>query len=194
MHYSLIMPSVLKISAFIATSLDGFIARLDGNIDWLTNPDYEIPEQDFGYQLFMNSVDVLVMGRNTYEKVLAFDEWPYGDKHVVVLTNGQPTFPDEHTKAVEFLSGSPTEVISQLSKHGYQHVYLDGGQTIQGFLRDNLVDELTITQIPILLGQGLALFGETGHDIRLEHVQTTAYPNGFVQSKYRVITPSVSDT
>ncbi len=188
------MPSVLKISAFIATSLDGFIARPDGSIDWLTDPDYEIPGQDFGYQIFMNSVDVLVMGRNTYEKVLTFGEWPYGNKPVVVLSNGQPTMPDELTVKVEVLSGSPAEVVSDLSKRGYQHVYLDGGQTIQGFLRDNLIDELIITRIPILLGQGLPLFGETGHDIRLEHVKTTAYPNGFVQSKYTVVAPSVSDT
>lgn len=180
------MPSVLKISAFIATSLDGFIARPDGSIDWLTNPDYEIPEQDFGYQLFMNSVDVLVMGRNTYEKVLTFDEWPYGDKPVVVLCHEPPTQPNEQGVKVEFLSGSPAEVVSQLSNCGFRHVYLDGGQTIQGFLRDKLVDELTITRIPILLGQGLPLFGELDHDIRLEQVQTTAYPNGFVQSVYKL--------
>lgn len=188
------MPSLLKISAFIATSLDGFIARPDGNIDWLTDPSYDIPEQDFGYQVFMDSVDVLVMGRNTFEKVLTFDEWPYANKPLIVLSNGQSTLPNKLTGKVEFMSGTPAEVVSDLSRRGFRHVYLDGGKTIQGFMRHNLVDELTISQIPILLGQGLPLFGETGHDIRLEHVRTTAYPNGFVQSMYRVKTPSLSDT
>jgi dihydrofolate reductase len=180
------MSSVLKISAFIAISLDGFIARPDGSIDWLTDPDYEIPDQDFGYQTFMASVDALVMGRKTFEKVLTFDEWPYADTPVVVLSHRPLTVPDALSGQVDFMAGSPAEVVSDLNKRGFQHVYLDGGQTIQGFLRDKLVDELTITQIPILLGVGLPLFGETGHDIRLEHVYTTAYPNGFVQSTYKL--------
>lgn len=185
------MPSVLKISAFIATSLDGFIARPDGNIDWLTDPAYEIPKQDFGYQIFMDSVDVLVMGRHTFEKVLTFEEWPYGTKPVVVLSHIQALIPDELASKVEVLSGTPADIVGNLSKRGFRHVYLDGGKTIQGFLRDNLVDELTITRIPILLGQGLPLFGDMSHDTRLEHVRTTGYPNGFVQSIYRVTTSQV---
>jgi len=188
------MPSVLKISAFIATSLDGFIARPDGNIDWLTDPAYEIPKQDFGYQNFMDSVDVLVMGRHTFEKVLTFDEWPYAGKPTVVLSNSQALIPDELSEKVEVMLGSPADVVGNLSRRGFRHVYLDGGLTIQGFLRDNLVDELTITRIPILLGQGLPLFGGMDHDIRFEHVRTTGYPNGFVQSMYRVKTPSLPDS
>lgn len=179
------MPASLQISIFIAASLDGFIARSDGGIDWLTDPSYEIPNEDFGYQSFMNSVDALVMGRHTYEKVLTFGEWPYKDKHVIVLSQNPRPTPEDLTSQVEWMGGTPTELINQLTQRGYQHIYLDGGKTIQWFLREGLVDRMTITRIPILLGEGLPLFGATGHDIRFRHEQTTTYPNGMVQSTYR---------
>lgn len=180
-----------KISVYIATSLDGFIARLDGDIDWLTRPDYTIDGEDFGYAAFMASVDALVMGRNTYEKVRSFGgAWPYGDKPVIVLSTSQPVVPDERTGRVEVLTLSPAEVVEHVRQRRFRHVYLDGGQTIQAFLRVNLVDELIITRIPVLLGRGLPLFGETGRDIHLQHVQTDSFPNGFVQSRYRLVMSS----
>lgn len=179
--------SDLKISVYIATSLDGFIARPDGTIDWLIRPEYTIEGEDFGYATFMASVDSMVMGRNTYEKVLSMGTgWPYAGKYMVVLSTGQPAVPDNLAGTVEVRHLSPAEAVAYLRQRGFRHVYVDGGKTIQAFLRENLVDELIITQIPVLLGQGLPLFGETGRDIRLEHVQATAFPNGFVQSTYRI--------
>lgn len=175
-----------RVSVYIATSLDGFIARTDGNIDWLTDPAYEVPGEDFGYQSFMQTVDVLVMGRNTFEKVLTFDEWPYGDTKVIVLSHAQNLLPDKLTNRVEVLALPPTELVKYLFERGYRHTYLDGGLTIRAFLRANLVDELTITRIPVLLGQGLPLFGELTGDVALHHISTSSFPNGFVQSVYKV--------
>ena len=180
-----------KISVYIATSLDGFIARPDGDIDWLHRPEYTLNGEDFGYAAFIASVDALVMGRHTYEKILSFGgAWPYAGKHVIVLSSGQSAVPDELAGRVEVLALPPAEIGKAIRQRGFQHVYLDGGKTVQAFLRDNLVDELTITRIPVLLGEGLPLFGETGRDIRLQHVRTDAFPNGFVQSRYRLAMPS----
>jgi dihydrofolate reductase len=183
----IIMPSTPKVSVYIATSLDGFIARPDGDIDWLTRPEDRIEGEDFGYKAFMDTVDVLVMGRNTYEKVLSFGgEWPYAGKHMVVLSSGNPIVPDALTKEVEVRQMTPAEVLQYLGERGFQHIYLDGGKTIQAFLREGLVQEMTLTRIPVLIGQGIPLFGETGHDIVLKHLETIPFVNGFVQSKYAV--------
>ncbi|MEZ0609951.1 dihydrofolate reductase family protein [Fibrella sp. WM1] len=177
------MPA-LKLSVYIATSLDGFIARPNGDIDWLTDPAFTIPNEDFGYQTFIDSIDALVMGRGTYEKVVTFPEWPY-PKRVFVLSRTLTNVSDAFRDKVELLSLSPRELVTYLTGRGYRHIYLDGGQTIQQFLGDGLVDELTITRIPVLLGEGIPLFGGTGSDIPLQHLRTTTYPNGFVQSVYR---------
>jgi dihydrofolate reductase len=120
------------------------------------------------------------------EKVLTFGEWPYGDKKVIVLSHAQNLLPDKLADKVEVLALPPAELVLYLAERGYQHTYLDGGLTIQSFLRANLVDEITITRIPILLGQGLPLFGELTGDIGLQHIRTTSFPNGFVQSVYNV--------
>ncbi|WP_019987961.1 dihydrofolate reductase family protein [Rudanella lutea] len=183
------MTSTPNISVFIATSLDGFIARTDGAIDWLTHPDYQIDGEDFGYQSFMDSVDMIVMGRNTYETVLGFGgEWPYRGKRMVILSSKQPAIPPALAHEVEVTHLPPAELVAQLSERGVRQVYLDGGLTIQGFLAAGLVHELTITRIPVLLGEGIPLFGATGHDIALHHTETRTFPNGFVQSRYTVRT------
>lgn len=174
------------VSVYIATSLDGFIAREDGDIGWLTAPERELAGEDYGYRAFMDSVDVLVMGRGTYEKVLTLGEWFYGDKRVIVLSTANPSIPEALADRVSVYAGSPSEVVTYLAEQGVRHVYLDGGKTVQGFLRDNLVDEVIITWIPILIGRGLPLFGELTQDIELQHEQTQTYPNGFVQSRYRI--------
>lgn len=171
-------------SVYIATSLDGFIARPNGDIDWLTDPAFTIPDENFGYEAFIDSIDALVMGRGTFEKVATFPEWPY-PKRVFVLSHSLTNVPDALQDKVERLSLSPHELVTYLSDRGYRHIYLDGGLTIQQFLRDGLVDELTITRIPVLLGEGIPLFGGTGADISLQHLRTTTYPNGFVQSVYK---------
>ncbi|MTI89710.1 MAG: dihydrofolate reductase [Balneolaceae bacterium] len=176
-----------KISVYIAISLDGFIARENGDINWLHAPEYTIEDEDFGYKTFMDSIDALVMGRHTYEKVRSFGgDWPYGDKPVCVLSSQGVDIPGDISNTVFSISGFPEDIVHQLGERGYQHLYLDGGKTIQRFLNDGLIDELILTRLPILIGNGIPLFGSLKNDIKLEHLTTQSYPNGFVQSHYRV--------
>jgi len=176
----------IRCSVFIATSLDGFIARKDGAIDWLMRPEDAIPGEDYGYQAFFDSIDALVMGRNTYELALTFDAWPYAGKRVVVLSSGSPSIPPHLAGQVEHMSGSPAGIVQRLAKRGAQHVYVDGGDTIQRFLRAGLIHDLTLTRLPVLLGDGIPLFGTLEKDVHLQHIETKIYPNGFVQSKYKI--------
>jgi dihydrofolate reductase len=173
----------LKVSAYIATSLDGFIARENGDIDWLPAPGAE----DYGYKEFIDTVDVLIMGRNTFLKVLAFPEWPYGNKRVIVLSHGSVAIPKHIARFVKTVSCSPCELAKQLSEEGARHVYVDGGKTIREFLDEGLIQQLIITRIPILIGSGIPLFGEFKCDIRLRHIETRPFPDGLVQSRYEVI-------
>lgn len=172
-----------KQSVFIATSLDGFIARSNGDIDWLTEG--EEASGDFGYDEFIASIDALVMGRHSFEKVLSFDTWPY-DLPVVVLSSQTLEIPGQLQQKVSHLSGSPTRIVNQLAGKGYEHLYIDGGKTIQQFLRAGFIQEMTITQIPILIGEGIPLFGPVEKDIKLKHIATKTYDNGFIQSRYAV--------
>lgn len=166
---------------FVGTSLDGFIARPNGDLDWLPHGTGE----DLGYDAFMATVDALVMGRNTYDKVLTFGKWPYGERPVFVLTS-RPLAPTPPGAKVEGMSGAPDEILSQLAARGIRHVYVDGGITIQRFLQAGLIQHLTITRIPVLLGTGIPLFGPTPRDIPLRHVATRQFPSGVVQSEYEV--------
>ena len=172
----------MKASVFIATSLDGFIARLDGALDWLPADGGE----PHGYTEFISTVDAIVIGRKTFETVLSFGGWFYGTKPVIVLsrTLSKLTVPEE--AVCELMSGSPGEIVSRLTQQGMKHLYIDGGVTIQGFLAAGLIQRLTITHIPVLLGSGIPLFGALPRDIRLEHVATRAYPSGMVQSEYLI--------
>ncbi len=172
---------------YIATSLDAFIARKNGNIDWLS--EVEVADEDYGYQEFMNSMDVLVMGRNTYEKVIAFDDWPYSGKNVVVLSHRTLNISHNHQQRIEVKSCSPIELRSWASSEGYKKIYVDGGYTISSFLNDGLVKEITISTIPILLGEGIPLFSEIKNEIQLCHLKTKTYASGVVKTTYRVIYP-----
>jgi dihydrofolate reductase len=173
--------SAMKASVFIATSLDGFIARANGDLDWLPPGGGE----EHGYDAFMATVDALVIGRKTFETVLAFDTWPYGAKPVFVLTTG--TLPPAPRGAVvERMSGAPAEIVSQLAAREVRHVYVDGGITIQRFLQAGLIQRLIITRIPVLIGTGIPLFGPIQRDIVLTHVATRQYASGMVQSEYVV--------
>jgi dihydrofolate reductase len=176
----------IKASVFIATSLDGFIARANGDLDWLTGAESPTTEQDYGYQEFMDTVDTIVLGRNTFELVLTFDTWPYGGKKVVVLSSKHSALPPHLVDSVEWLSLSPQRLVERLAAQGATHLYVDGGKTIQGFLNAGLIDELIITRVPVLIGTGVPLFGPLDHDVRLTHTATQQFENGFVQSKYRV--------
>jgi len=176
-----------KASVFVATSLDGFIARPDGSIEWLVQANAAIPSgEDCGYKAFMETVDVIVMGRNTFEQVLTFSEWPHGDKKVVVLTRKGVAVPEALRRTVSISSEAPASLVERLSSAGAEHLYIDGGETIQSFLNERLISELTITVIPVLLGEGKPLFGPLRSDASLTHLSTHAYPFGFVQSRYRV--------
>jgi dihydrofolate reductase len=176
-----------RASAFIATSLDGFIARPDGSIDWLTEVQALIPEgEDCGYHAFMSSIDGLVMGRHSFERVLTFEEWPYGGLPVFVMSRAPVSIPLELADSVHSWQGTPEALVARLSNEGFRHLYVDGGQTIQGFLRSGLLDDITITVIPLLLGKGRPLFGPLPHDVELTLLTSHAYEFGFVQSTYEV--------
>jgi len=170
----------MKASVFIATSLDDYIARENGALDWLP-PGHGEPH---GYDEFIATVDAIVIGRKTFETVLAFDAWPYGKKPVVVLSTRASELKAPDGAVCDMMCGAPTEIVARLTQRGMQHLYIDGGITIQGFLRAGLIQRLTITRIPVLLGSGIPLFGPLAHDIRLQHVTTRSYPSGMVQSEY----------
>jgi dihydrofolate reductase len=172
----------MKASVFIATSLDGFIARPNDDLDWLP-PD---GGEEHGYEAFMATVDALVLGRRSFEKVLTFDRWPYGQKPVFVLS-ARPLAPAPNGAVVERMSGTPAEIVSRLAARGVGHIYVDGGVTIQRFLQARLIQRLVITRIPVLLGAGIPLFGPLARDTVLQHVETRQYPSGMVQSEYVVI-------
>lgn len=175
----------MRASVFIATSLDGYIARPDGSIDWLPAPDPG-GDEDYGYRAFIDSVDVLVMGRHTYETALGFEAWPYAGTPVVVLSHRPLDVPDALAGSVERMAGPPAAIIRRLAGRGAEHLYVDGGQTIQGFLAAGCIDRLIITVVPVLLGDGLPLFGPLPHDVPLTHVATQSFPSGLVQHRYRV--------
>lgn len=171
----------MKASVFIGASLDGFIARSNGEFDFLPAGGGE----PHGYVEFMATVDALVIGRKTFETVLAFDTWPYGEKPVFVLST-RPLAPAPPGAVVEHLSGDPAQIVTQLAARGIQHIYVDGGITIQRFLQAGLIQHLIITRVPVLIGSGIPLFGALERDIVLTHVATRQYASGLVQSEYVV--------
>lgn len=169
---------------FIAVSLDGFIARPNGDIDWLDNQGD--PNSDNGFGEMMDSVDGLIMGRATFEKVLSFGGWHY-EKPVIVLsrTMKQSDVPGRLSEKVRVSNSAPKQLMNELSLEGWSRAYIDGGKVIQSFLSDRLIETLWITHVPILIGQGLPLFGPLSNDIELEHLETRDLA-GLVSSKYRV--------
>ena len=176
----------MTVSVFVGTSVDGFIARRDGALDFLPAGGGE----PHGYHEFVATVDAIVIGRNTFETVLAFPEWPYGEKRVVALSSRPVDLSVIRGRVVEQMSGEPADIVSRLAATGAHHLYVDGGDTIQRFLRAGLVQRLIVTRVPVLIGEGIPLFGPLTHDIRLEHVTTRAFPSGLVQSEYRIATVS----
>ena len=170
---------------FIATSLDGFIARKDGDIAWLLDRDNS--DEDHGYDAFIAGIDIILMGRGTFEKMGAVRPWPYS-RPVVVLSStlSQSDVPDDLTNKVRVVTKAPEEVLHMLALEGHRKVYVDGGLLIQSFLRAGLIADMVITSVPVLLGEGRRLFGKTDADISLCHEETKSFPSGLVQSRYRV--------
>jgi len=170
----------VKASVFIGTSVDGFIARANGALDFLPPGGGE----PHGYDEFMATVDALVIGRKTFETVLTFDAWPYPKPVFVLSTRPLATAPPG--AVVERMSGAPADIVSHLAARAIRHIYVDGGITIQRFLQAGLIQRLIITRVPVLIGTGVPLFGALAHDIVLKHVATRQYASGLVQSEYVV--------
>ncbi len=167
-----------RCSVFIATSLDGFIARENGAIDFLSI--VERPGEDYGYAKFFDSVDTVVIGRKTYEIALGFEAWPYAKKRIVVMTHQERTA--KHNE--EFFSGDPKALVAKLSSAGAKRIYVDGGSVIRQFLAEKLVTDLTISIIPVLLGTGIRLFDGLPNDVRLDLLSNREFDSGLVQVHY----------
>jgi dihydrofolate reductase len=172
----------MSISVFIGTSVDGFIARCNGSFDFLPADGGE----PHGYEEFFASVDALVIGRKTFETVRAFPEWPYGDKRVVVLSSRPQDLSRSRGAKVEQMSGAPDEIVAKLAATGAHHLYIDGGITIQEFLRAGQIQRLVITRVPVLIGEGIPLFGTLPRDVKLRHISTQTYAGGLVKTEYEV--------
>jgi dihydrofolate reductase len=173
----------MKLSVFCGVSVDGFLARPDHALDFLDAGGQE----PHGFEEFYGSVDVLVIGRKTFEVVLAFGKWPYGKKPVIVLCSRPLDLSSMKGGVVDQMSGDPAEVVTRLKERGFQHAYIDGGITIQRFLAAGLIDRLIITRVPVLIGAGIPLFGSLPHDISLRHVATRSYNGGLVQTEYEPV-------
>lgn len=171
-------------TVYIAASIDGYIAREDGNIDWLMelpNPD----NSDYGFSIFLERIDGIIMGRKTYETVLGFNEWPYPKAlPIFVLSNTLDELPGKLTGKVEIVRGDLKRVIELLRDTGINNLYIDGGRTIQSFLKEDLIDEMIITRIPILLGSGIPLFNKNYSELKFEHIETQVLGNMLVRSRY----------
>ncbi len=176
----------MKLSVFIASSLDGYIAGPDGDLSWLPAANPDAPGEDYGYSRYFTSVDAILMGRNTFDIVSGFEAWPYEGKPVHILTRRPLELPDAFADAnISPIAGEPSEVLSLLSEEKYAHVYIDGGDTIRQFLNENLINQFTITLIPVLLGEGIPLFSPPGTNSKLELVNSSTFDGGIVQLTYK---------
>ena len=175
-----------RCSSFIATSLAGFISRQDGAIDWLEQANKTVPAgEDCGYAAYMSTVDAIVMGRHTFEMALSFENWPYGDTPIYVLSTTLRSLPAKSPSTVSLHSCTPRELATLAMSRNHRNLYVDGGRTLQGFIAAGLLAEITVTLVPVLLGSGRPLFGAIpSSDIWLKHLSTTAFPFGFVQNRY----------
>ena len=172
-------------TVYIATSLDGFIARKDGGLDWLPSPGEE-GESDSDFDTLLESVDALVMGRNTYDMVQSFGVWSYGAKPVFVLSHRPIDPPQDSAARVDTISGTPEKIVSDLASHGLKNLYIDGGETIQAFLRAGEIHRIIVTRIPVLLGEGVPLFGELAADVKLKCIRVEKLANGLEQAEYEI--------
>lgn len=173
----------MKLSVFCGVSLDGFLARPDDTFDFLQTGEQE----PHGFEEFCASVDVVVIGRKTFEVVLRLGHLAlYGKKPVIVLSSRPLDFSSVKGGVVEHMSGEPAEIVKQLKSRGFKHAYIDGGITIQRFLTAGCIDRLVITRVPVLIGAGIPLFGPVPRDISLCHVATRSYKGGLVQSEYEI--------
>jgi dihydrofolate reductase len=183
----------MKCSVYIATSVDGYIALPDGDVDWLDtagNLDADMGSEDMGFKSFINSVDCMIMGRKCMEMIssmnLTPEQWPYGDIHIVSLSNTVKEPPKNLQGKVEMYSGNIQDLILKLENSGFKHAYIDGGSTITSFINLKLINEMTITKAPVLLGEGIPLFGKINQRVKLKNAKAVAFQNEFIQVKYSV--------
>lgn len=175
---------------FLALSLDGFVARTDHSLDWLDKANEKVPEtEDTGFFSFIDRMDGMIMGRGSFETMLKFGVWPYPFP-VVVMSRSmtEADIPDDYKDKVRLSNKSPSDLMNEFSSMGWEKVYIDGGQLVRSFLQEGLVEELTLTIVPTLIGEGISLFGtlENG-DIELELLSSQAFKGGMVQNCYRVL-------
>jgi len=171
---------------FMAMSLDGFVARPDHKLDWLLKQ--KTDGEDHGYEDFAANMDGIIMGRNSFTTVLTFEKWPH-EKPVIVLSRSlaQADVPPELQGKVRISALAPDALMASLAEEGWRRAYVDGGQIIQSFIQDGLIEDMTITLVPILIGEGCRLFGEIDKDIDLELIDTTSFPSGLIQTRYKVL-------
>ena len=172
----------MKTNVYIGTSLDGFIARTDGDFDWLTQ--FADDDAIHAYEEFINGIDAIVIGRGTFEKILTFPSWPY-TKKAFVLSASLKQLPGTLSDKASLLSMEPKELLSYLSLMGFSSIYVDGGKVIQSFLKEDLVDDLIISKVPSLIGNGIPLFGFLGTGLQFQHIRTEVQSNGLVRSYYK---------
>ena len=174
-----------RLSVFIASSLDGYIATRDGKLDWLMSAAGS--DEDYGYAAFMGTVDALAMGRGTYDFIADVSPWPFSGKQVFVFTHRPPAA----RQGVTFWAIPPSKALARWSEAGLQRVYVDGGRLIRAFLAEGLIDDLTITLVPRLLGDGIPLFRTLGRETRLLLQGSTVFPSGMVTLSYTRALPGV---
>ena len=184
----------MKCSVYIATSSDGYIATQDGGVDWLHtagNPEADMSHNpDIGFNDFIASVDCMIMGRKCMDAISSFnlapEQWPYGETKIYVLSHSMKQPPENLRGKVEMYSGDIAKLVSQLESDGFKHAYIDGGTTITAFINLQLINEMTITRAPIILGKGVPLFGELNKSIKLTNSEAIVFPNDFIQEKFAV--------
>lgn len=180
----------VKCSVYVATSVDGFIAGPDGDLEWLHRPEYASSGQiGSSYETFISSVDALIVGRKTFEQVLSFASRPYEGMGmpVIVLSSQEGIVPERLQAKVSRDAGNPEAIVARRAAEGHRHLYVDGGITVQRFLQAGFINEITITRIPIVLGGGIPLFGSVGVEVPLRLLETTEFDNGLVQDRYEVV-------
>ncbi|MCV6606792.1 MAG: dihydrofolate reductase family protein [Campylobacterales bacterium] len=173
----------MKFSVYIANSLDGFIAREDGDVEWLNNYNQE-DKTDYGFDDFISTVDIIVMGRKTFDLVAAFEGWFYQDAQLVVLSNTLTEVPEHLEDKVTIYNGGIEDLIEKFDDDF--HIYVDGGSVVSQFLEKDLINEMILTTAPILLGKGIPLFSNISHEIDLDLLSSQSYSSGLIMSKYLV--------
>ncbi|EWH08818.1 dihydrofolate reductase [Catenovulum agarivorans DS-2] len=184
----------MKCSVYIATSADGYIATLNGDVSWLHKAGDSKADMsnnsDMGFNNFISSVDCMIMGRKCMEAISSFnlspEQWPYGNIKIYVLSKTLTAPPANLQHRVEIFTGEIASLIEQLEQQGFKHAYIDGGATITSFLQLKLINEMTITKAPIILGEGIPLFGNLDNPVKLVEAKAVTFPNDFVQIKYGV--------